>query len=95
MLLRFNAVCRIENNLLELGNFKSLWHRRYSSEFLPDAESIEEYFFYTALQLVSDGLVDRISDYPGYNFFHDAISGIKRTFKILLRLSIKTYARKA
>ncbi len=63
----------------------SLWHRRYSSEFLPDADSIEEYLFYTALQPVHDGLVDKISEYPGYNFFNNAISGIKRKFKVFNR----------
>jgi len=60
-----------------------LWARRYSNEFLPDAEDIEEYFFYVALQPVHDGLVDRLSEYPGYNFFNDAINGITRKFKIV------------
>ena len=59
------------------------WARRYSSEFLPGAEDIEEYFFYTVLQAVNDGLVEKISDYPGYNCFHDAIYGIKRKLKIV------------
>lgn len=57
------------------------WGRRYSSEFLPGAEDIEEYFFYTVLQPIKDGLVDKISQYPGYNCFHDAIWGIKRKYK--------------
>ncbi len=60
-----------------------LWGRRYSAEFLPAPEDIEEYFFYTVLQPVQDGLVERISDYPGYNCFHDAVWGIARTFKIV------------
>lgn len=59
------------------------WGRRYSSEFLPDAEDIEEYFFYTVLQPVQDGLVERLSEYPGYNCFHDAVRGIKRKFKVV------------
>lgn len=59
------------------------WARRYSAEFLPGAEDIEEYFFYTVLQPVQDGLVEKISDYPGYNCFHDAIFGLKRRFKIV------------
>jgi hypothetical protein len=49
---------------------------------LPDPEDIEEYFFYTVLQPVKDGLVERISDYPGYNCFHDAIHGIERKFTV-------------
>ena len=59
------------------------WGRRYSAEFLPAPEDIEEYFFYTVLQPVQDGLVERISDYPGYNCFHDAIHGVARTFKVV------------
>jgi len=60
-----------------------LWGRRYSSEFLPGEEDIEEYFFYTVLQPVQDGLVEKISDYPGYNCFHDAVNGIRRKFKVI------------
>ncbi len=57
------------------------WARRYSAEFLPGADDIEEYFFYTVLQPINDGLVEKLSQYPGYNCFHDAIWGIKRKFK--------------
>jgi hypothetical protein len=60
----------------------SFWERRYSSEFMPDAPDIEKEFFYTVLQAVQDGLVPKISEYPGYNCFHDAIWGIKRRFKV-------------
>jgi hypothetical protein len=60
-----------------------LWARRYSSEFLPGDADIEEYFFYTVLQPVQDGLVEKISKYPGYNCFHDAIHGIKRRYKVV------------
>ena len=59
------------------------WARRYSNEFLPGNEDIEEYFFYTALQPIQDGLVEKISDYPGYNCFHDAIWGRKLKFKVI------------
>lgn len=59
------------------------WARRYSSEFLPAPEDIEEYFFYTALQPIKDGLVDNISEYPGYHFFRDAVNGIERRFKVV------------
>ena len=59
------------------------WGRRYSGEFLPDAEDIEKQFFYTVLQPVLDGLVERISDYPGYNCFSDAVKGIARKFKVV------------
>ena len=60
-----------------------LWARRYSGEFVPEAEDIEEYFFYLVLQPVRDGLVDRISDYPGYNCFSDAVNGVVRKFKVI------------
>jgi putative transposase len=60
-----------------------LWARRYSSEFMPGPADIENYFFYTVLQPVQDGLVEKISEYPGYNCFHDAIHGIKRRFKVI------------
>ncbi len=59
------------------------WGRRYSNEFLPGDADIEDRFFYTVLQPVQDGLVERISDYPGYNCFHDAVHGIKRKFKVV------------
>lgn len=59
-----------------------LWGRRYSQEFIPDnAEDIEARFFYTVLQPIQDGLVAKISEYPGYNCFHDAIHGIERKFR--------------
>lgn len=60
-----------------------LWARRYSSEFLPGKEDIEEYFFYTVLQPVNDGLVDDIAHYPGYNCFEDAVTGREREYKVI------------
>jgi REP element-mobilizing transposase RayT len=60
-----------------------LWARRYSCEYMPCDSDIEDQFFYTVLQPVQDGLVDRISDYPGYNCFEDAISGRSRRFKMV------------
>ena len=60
-----------------------LWARRYSQEFPPEPADIEDYFFYTVLQPVQDGQAERISDYDGYNCFHDAVYGIKRTFKVV------------
>ena len=60
----------------------SFWGRRYSAEVVP-FEDIEKQFFYTVLQTVQDGLVERISDYPGYNCFHDAVYGIKRKFPVI------------
>jgi hypothetical protein len=56
---------------------------RYREQAVPTKEDIEDRFFYCALQPVSAGLCARISEYPGYNSFSDAISGIKRKFKIV------------
>lgn len=60
-----------------------LWGRRYSAEFTPAPEDIEDKFFYTVLQVVQDGLESSISRYPGYNCFHDAVHGISRKFKVV------------
>jgi hypothetical protein len=57
------------------------WGRRYSAEMIASDKDIERQFFYTVLQPVSDGLVPRISEYPFYNCFHDAVCGIKRKHK--------------
>ena len=57
--------------------------RRYSNEFMPAREDLEEYFFYTVLQCVKDGLVQKISEYPFYNCFHDAVYGIERKYVVV------------
>lgn len=59
------------------------WARRYSAEYLPGAEDIEEQFFYTVLQPVQDGLVDDVAEYPGYNCFEDAIWGRTRSYPVV------------
>lgn len=58
-----------------------LFDRRYSSEHIADESDIERQFFYTVLQVVKDGLVERISQYPFYNCYHDATRGVVRKFK--------------
>jgi len=73
------AVSRYNRHYLG-GTF---WSRRYSQEFLPGYEDIEDLFFYTVLQPVQDGLVERLSEYPFYNCFHDAVYGIKRKYKVV------------
>lgn len=60
-----------------------LFARRYSGEFLPGPDDIEEYFFYIVLQPVQDGLVSKVSEYPFYNCFHDAVYGITRKYKVI------------
>ncbi len=60
-----------------------LFERRYSEQVLPSNEDIEEWFFYCALQPVQAGLCEKISDYPAYNSFYDAISGKEKVFKLV------------
>ena len=60
-----------------------LWHRRYSLEHIWDDSDIEAQFFYTVLQPVKDGLVPKLSEYPFYNCFYDAVRGIERKFKLV------------
>lgn len=78
-----SSVARAVERLVPQYPGGGLWARRYSSEFLPGEEDVENWFFYTVLQAVQDGLVQKISEYPGYNCFHDAIYGIKRSFKVV------------
>ena len=58
-----------------------VFERRYTSQVLTDRGTIEDYFYYCALQFVSSGQCTRISEYPGYSFFHDAVNEISRTYK--------------
>jgi hypothetical protein len=78
-----SAIARSVARLVPEYTGGRLWARRYSGEFLPGGPDIEERFFYTVLQPVQDGLVEKISEYPGYNCFHDAVYGIKRKFKVI------------
>ena len=79
-----SIIARIASECCIEFNQRKFWERRYSKELVPlDPEDLEEYFFYIVLQSVQDGLVEKISDYPVYNCFHDAISGNKREFKLV------------
>jgi hypothetical protein len=63
----------------------SLWQTRYRCQAIVRDEDRENYFFYAALNPVSSGLVERISDYKnfGYNFFFDAMSAFARKYKLI------------
>jgi len=67
--------------LVETFRGGPLFGRRYTPQFLPLDEDVTKYFFYLALQAVESGLAERLSDYSGYNSFHDASLGIKRTYR--------------
>lgn len=60
-----------------------LWHRRYSVEYIWEESDLEAQFFYTVLQPVKDGLVEKLSEYPFYNCFYDAVRGIERKFQLV------------
>jgi len=59
--------------------------RRYADQCLPDEQDIEHWSYYIALNPVHSGLCQKISEFPGYNSFSDAISGRKLTFKVFNR----------
>jgi hypothetical protein len=61
-----------------------LFERRYAEQAVPlEQGDMEDELMYCALQAVKNGLCEKISDYPGYNSFHDAICGIKRKVKVV------------
>jgi REP element-mobilizing transposase RayT len=59
-----------------------LFMRRYTPQVLLTNQDVEKYLLYCALQSVSAGLTKKISEYPGYNSFNDAINGVQRTYKL-------------
>ena len=78
-----SCIARAVNRLTPEYPGGRFWDRRYSNEFIASDADIEKQFIYTVLQPVQDGLVERISDYPGYNSLHDAAWGIRRKFKVV------------
>lgn len=78
-----SAIARVVPRYQKAHPSGPLWARRYSAEYLPADEDIEEQFFYTVLQPVQDGLVESIYDYPGYNCFEDAVMGRTKIFKVV------------
>lgn len=60
-----------------------LFERRYSEQGIVQDEDLEDRFFYSALQPVNAGLCERISEYPGYNSFSDAVSQITRYYEVI------------
>ena len=62
-----------------------LFARRYTPQILPLDEDVEDYFYYCALQPVSSGLCQRISEYDSYNSFSDAVLSRRRKFELFRR----------
>ena len=59
-----------------------LFERRFTPQVLPLEQDIEKYFQYCALQAVSSGLTQTISEYAAYNSFADAASQIQREYTL-------------
>lgn len=79
-----SVVAKLVGGLAEGHLGGKVFDRRYSCEIVPvDKEDIEDKFFYIALQSIQDGLVQKISDYPGYNCFHDAAWQRNKEFKTI------------
>ena len=58
--------------------------RRYSQELVPHhVNDMTRQFFYTILQPVKDGLVQKLSDYHQYNCFHDAAWGRVKKYTVV------------
>lgn len=60
-----------------------VWARRARCQVLPRPEDIAHWVMYSALNPVSSGLVKKISDYPSYNSFSDAIHSKERNFDLV------------
>ena len=60
-----------------------LWSKRYSSQSLVRKEDRLHWFFYSALNPISSGLVDNIKDFNSYNGFFDAMNLRTREFKLV------------
>lgn len=90
----FNArVAVLTNALVETFEGGRVWGRRASTQILPNQEDQEHWFFYMALNEVSSGQVQRISEDEHYNSFSDAISGIVRKHKVFRQSDYNNHKR--
>ena len=75
----------------------NVWGRRYRPQGLPRPTDIKHWFFYTALNPISSGLVTSICEYPIFNSFFMSLSGESRTFQFFDRekyQNLKRYNKK-
>jgi hypothetical protein len=56
---------------------------RYADQALPEDADTEDKFFYAALQPVSSGLTERVSEYPAYNSFQDASTATVKEYEVV------------
>ena len=75
-----SAVARLVGRYVKVHGRRSVWARRYSHQVVPRAQDIRHWFYYVGLNPVISGLVRNNRNYPSYNSFYDAASGLERTF---------------
>lgn len=76
-----SSVGRLVGRIVKVHGRRSVWGRRYRPQVLPNYDDVKHWFYYSALNPVTSGLVARASDYEAYNSFYDAAAGISRTVK--------------
>lgn len=59
-----------------------LFERRFTPQVLVLDTDVENYFYYCALQAVSSGLCQKVSEYSEYNSFRDAANDQVQVFKL-------------
>ena len=80
----FNSIIALlTDSYVEEFEGGKLWGRRVRSQVVGDASDVMDRFFYTVLNPVGAGICNKISDYTGYNCFHDAAHGINREYEII------------
>lgn len=78
----FNSmVARLVGRYVQTHGRRSLWARRYAHQVLLNPEDVHHWFFYTALNPVSSGIVPHIKSYTAYNSFFDAATQNSRIYK--------------
>ena len=82
----FNGiVSKLTNRHIEHYDSAKLWARRVRSQVVPRAIDVEDRFFYASLNPVGAGLVQKVSEYTGYNSFSDAIYDRRKKYQIVRR----------
>ena len=66
-----SALARVVGRYVKQHGRRSVWARRYSCQALTRAEDVRNWFFYVALNPVSSGIVQDVSNYLSYNSFED------------------------
>lgn len=60
-----------------------IWARPYAEQAIPRDLDLEAEFFYCALNPVSSGLLEEVTDYENYNSFHDAAACRSREYTVI------------